>query len=312
MHAPDDDHAAAPDPRDLARRLIAAPAEGARIERVAQPAIPDAAAIADLVEALRRLVFPGFFEAPPERETELLARLEGGIERAERLAMSVLAASYRCSGAPDCEARAREATRVLMLALPGLRAALALDVQAAYDGDPAARSVEEIVASYPGVDAVFAYRVARVLDEHGVPLAPRMICEQAHARTGVDIHPGARIGRSFFIDHGAGVVVGETTIIGNDVKLYQGVTLGARSFPVDERGELIRGQKRHPTLGDRVTVYAGAVVLGGDTVIGDDSVISGGVCVTESVPPGRLVRQKQPELIVREMRAPAPLGGSRT
>jgi serine O-acetyltransferase len=311
MPAPDD-HVAAPDPRDLARRLIDAPTAGARIERVGRPAIPDAPTIASLVESLRRLVFPGFFERPPERETELLARLEGEIERAERLALDVLIAAYRCAGAEDCEKQARAASCALMAALPALRAALALDVQAAYDGDPAARSIEEIVASYPGVDAVFAYRVARALDEHGVPLAPRMICEQAHARTGVDIHPGARIGRSFFIDHGAGVVIGETTIIGNGVKLYQGVTLGARSFPVDERGDLIRGQKRHPTLGDRVTVYAGAVVLGGDTVIGDDCVISGGVFVAESVAPGRIVRQKQPELIVREMQPPAAAPGSRT
>ena len=295
----------------LVKRLAASPGAGATIQRVGAPALPEASTLAALIESLRRIVFPGVFEAPPADEAELERRLGVELEQAERLALEALAAAYRCFDDEDCKARAREATAALLEALPELRAAMALDVQAAYDGDPAAECVEEIIASYPGVEAVFAYRVARVLDAHGVPMAPRMICEQAHARTGVDIHPGAKIGKSFFIDHGAGVVIGQTTVVGDGVKLYQGVTLGAKSFPVDERGELIRGHKRHPTLGDRVTVYAGAVVLGGDTVIGDDCVISGGVCVTESVPPGRIVRQKQPELIVREMR-PADASASRT
>jgi serine O-acetyltransferase len=288
----------------LVQRLAAAPPAGASIQRVGASALPEAETLAALIESLRRIIFPGVFEAPPADEAELERRLGAELERAERLALEALAAAYRCFNDEDCKGKAQGATRVLLDSLPELRAALALDVQAAYDGDPAAECIEEIIASYPGVEAVFAYRVAHVLDRHGVPMAPRMICEQAHARTGVDIHPGAKIGRSFFIDHGAGVVIGQTTIVGDGVKLYQGVTLGAKSFPVDERGELIRGQKRHPTLGDRVTVYAGAVVLGGDTVIGDDCVISGGVCVTESVPAGRIVRQKQPELIVREMRPP--------
>jgi len=288
------------DPAGVARRLAEPPPAGAAISRVGVPSLPDGGVVGGLVESLRRLVFPGFFDPPAADGAELASRLAQEAERASRLAERALSAAYRCSGEPECAEKAADAALVLIEAVPALRDLLALDVQAALDGDPAAQSVDEIVSCYPGVDAVFAYRVARVLDEHGAPLVPRLICEQAHARTGVDIHPGARIGERFFIDHGAGVVIGQTTEIGEGVKLYQGVTLGARSFPTDEHGRAVKGLKRHPTLGDRVTVYAGAVVLGGDTVIGDDCVISGGVCVTSSVPAGRVVRQKKPELIVRE------------
>ncbi len=273
--------------------------------RLGDPALPSAEDVGELVESLRRLVFPGYFETPAIDAADLERRIAGELRRARGLAERTLAGAYRCTGEPECEGRAAAVAQTLIAALPDLRERLALDVQAALEGDPAAESIDEIVSCYPGVDAVFAYRVARVLYEQGAPLAPRMICEQAHGRTGVDIHPGARIGARFFIDHGAGVVIGQTCEVGEGVKLYQGVTLGAKSFPVDERGALVRGTKRHPTLGDRVTVYAGAVVLGGDTVIGDDCVISGGVCVTESVPAGRIVRQKQPELIVREARQDA-------
>lgn len=293
---------------ELADQLARTTTPAMRIRRVGKPSLPDSGDVGRLVESLRRLVFPGFFGAPPENDDELQRQLVSELRRAVVLAEQTLAAAYRCDGDPACSEQANHAATTLLEALPDLRELLALDVQAAFDGDPAAQSADEIVSCYPGIDAVFAYRLARVLEEHGTPLAPRMICEQAHGRTGVDIHPGARIGRSFFIDHGAGVVIGQTCEIGEGVLLYQGVTLGAKSFPVDERGDLIRGTKRHPTLGDRVTVYAGAVVLGGDTVIGDDCVISGGVCVTESVPAGRMVRQKTPELIVREM----PPIGSRT
>jgi len=288
------------DPADLARRLLEPPPAGAPIARLGVPSLPDGGVVGGLVESLRRLVFPGFFDPPAADRAELASRLTQEAERASRLAERALSGAYRCSGDAACSEKATEAAAALIEAVPRLRDQLALDVQAAMDGDPAAESIDEIVSCYPGVDAVFAYRVARVLDELGAPLVPRLICEQAHARTGVDIHPGARIGERFFIDHGAGGVIGQTTEIGEGVKLYQGVTLGARSFPTDEHGRAVKGLKRHPTLGDRVTVYAGAVVLGGDTVIGDDCVISGGVCVTSSVPPGRVVRQKQPELIVRE------------
>ncbi|HWX40657.1 MAG TPA: serine acetyltransferase, partial [Blastocatellia bacterium] len=150
---------------------------------------------------------------------------------------------------------------------------------------------DEIILSYPATYAITAYRAAHELNKLGVMLLPRMLTELAHARTGIDIHPGAQIGESFFIDHGTGVVIGETTIIGNHVKLYQGVTLGALSFAKDEKGRLIRGQKRHPTIEDNVVIYAGATILGGDTVIGEGSVIGGNVWLTESVPPGSRVVQ---------------------
>ncbi len=297
-----------PDLADLASRLAQSTTATVSIRRVGTPPLPNSGDIGQLVESLRRLVFPGFFDTPIQKEEDLRRLFAGELLRASRLAERTLAAAYRCGGDPDCAQLAAGATAILLESLPMLRELLAMDVKAALDGDPAAHSVDEIVSCYPGIDAVFAYRLARVLEEYGTPLAPRLICEQAHARTGIDIHPGAKIGKSFFIDHGAGVVIGQTCVVGEGVKLYQGVTLGAKSFPVDELGKLVRGTKRHPTLGDRVTVYAGAVVLGGETVIGDDCVISGGVCVTESVPAGRIVRQKQPELIVRE----ASVAGSRT
>ena len=170
------------------------------------------------------------------------------------------------------------------------------DVRAAYDGDPAAKSYDEIVFSYPGLYAVTVHRVAHELYVQGVPLLPRLMSELAHSETGIDIHPGAQIGRSFFIDHGTGVVIGETTVIGDHVKMYQGATLGALSFPRDACGALIRGVKRHPTIEDRVTIYAGATILGGDVVIGRGSVIGSSVWLTHSVPPGTKVITESPRL----------------
>jgi serine O-acetyltransferase len=169
--------------------------------------------------------------------------------------------------------------------LPQIRRMLLLDVQAAFDGDPAAKSLAEIILAYPGLEAITAYRIAHQLHLLEVPLLPRIMTEYAHRKTGIDIHPGAAIGASFFIDHGTGVVIGETTDIGANVKLYQGVTLGALSFPKDERGALIRGRKRHPTIEDEVVIYAGATILGGGTVIGRGSVIGGNTWVIQSVPP---------------------------
>jgi len=199
-----------------------------------------------------------------------------------------------------CAVLAGRVTERVLERLGELRRLLTLDVQAAFDGDPAAEHTDEIILCYPGLTAIMLHRLAHELYRCGVPLLPRMISERAHTWTGIDIHPGAAIGERFFVDHGAGTVIGETSAIGSNVKIYQGVTLGAKSFPKDEHGALIRGAKRHPTLGDRVTIYAGAVILGGDTVIGDDCVINGGVFLTMSVPPGHVVRQKQPELTLRE------------
>ena len=183
--------------------------------------------------------------------------------------------------------------------IPVVREILASDVQAAYDGDPAALNFDEVILAYPGLLAISVHRLAHSLYELDVPLMPRIMSEWAHAETGIDIHPGANIGPNFFIDHGTGVVIGETTDIGNHVKIYQGVTLGALSFPKDERGRLIRGSKRHPTVKDNVTIYANAIILGGETVIGEGSVVGGSVFVTSSVPPHSQVTIKPPELRLR-------------
>ena len=176
---------------------------------------------------------------------------------------------------------------------------LATDVQAAYDGDPACKSLDEVIFCYPGVDAVTVYRLAHELHLLGVPLIPRMMTEWAHKETGIDIHPGADIGHHFFIDHGTGVVIGETCEIGEHVKIYQGVTLGALSFPTDPNGSLIRGKKRHPTIEDRVVIYASATILGGTTVIGHDSVIGSSVWLTSSVEPYATVTMEKPRLRIR-------------
>ena len=173
--------------------------------------------------------------------------------------------------------------------LPDIKAALETDAQAGYEGDPAAISVEEIMLAYPGFEAISIYRIAHELYKMKVPILPRLMTEIAHRNTGIDIHPGATIGRYFFIDHGTGVVIGETTTIGDHVKLYQGVTLGAKSFPTNVDGTPVKGIKRHPDIGNNVVIYSGATILGGNTVIGDNCVIGGNVWLTESVEPGHTV-----------------------
>ena len=177
----------------------------------------------------------------------------------------------------------------LVDSLPDIKAALETDAQAGYEGDPAAISVEEIMLAYPGFEAISIYRIAHELYKMKVPILPRLMTEIAHRNTGIDIHPGATIGRYFFIDHGTGVVIGETTTIGDHVKLYQGVTLGAKSFPTNADGTPVKGIKRHPDIGNNVVIYSGATILGGNTVIGDNCVIGGNVWLTESVEPGHTV-----------------------
>ena len=191
---------------------------------------------------------------------------------------------------------AQEVGLAFLREIPRVRAMLQTDLQAAFDGDPAAGSMAEILFAYPGMFAVFVYRLAHVLYTLEVPMLPRMMTEHAHSLTGIDIHPGATIGEYFFIDHGTGVVIGETTVIGNRVKLYQGVTLGALST---RGGQKLRGKRRHPTIADDVTIYAGASVLGGETVIGQGSVIGSNVFITKSVPPCTTVTIKSQELHLR-------------
>lgn len=205
----------------------------------------------------------------------------------------------------DFEAKGQAATIAFLEQLPQLREILALDVQAAYEGDPACRNLDEVIFCYPGLTAVTIYRLAHILYKLDVPYIPRMMAEYAHMRTGIDIHPGATIGKYFFIDHGTGVVIGQTCEIGNHVKIYQGVTLGALSFKTDDSGDLLRGDevKRHPTLEDNVVIYASATVLGGKTVIGHDSIIGSSVWLTRSVVPHTTVIIESPKL---KMRADMP------
>src|SRR5262249_6138578 len=199
----------------------------------------------------------------------------------------------------DLEALAQQKAVELLRRLPDLRNLLALDAQAALEGDPAAKSYHEIIFCYPGLEAVTIYRIAHELWNIGVPLIPRMMTEYAHSKTGIDIHPGARIGNGFFIDHGTGVVIGETCDIGNNVKLYQGVTLGALSFPRDAAGNSIRGKKRHPTLEDEVVVSANATILGGESTIGHHAVIGSNVWLTHGVAPYTVVSLEKPSLRIR-------------
>jgi serine O-acetyltransferase len=204
-----------------------------------------------------------------------------------------------CDGDVDYEAQGQLLAIEFLNCLPELRKVLATDVQASYDGDPACRTTDEVIFCYPGLEAVTVFRMAHVLHELEVPFIPRMMTEWAHQKTGIDIHPGATIGKHFFIDHGTGVVVGETCDIGEHVKLYQGVTLGALSFDTDSDGNLVRGVKRHPTIEDRVVIYANATVLGGKTTVGHHSVIGSSVWLTRSVEPHTTVTLDKPELRLR-------------
>jgi serine O-acetyltransferase len=213
-----------------------------------------------------------------------------------------------CQDKEDHQAKGQQIAIQFLERVPGLRRVLADDVQAAFDGDPACKSLDEVILCYPGLEAVTVFRLAHELHQLGVPFIPRMMTEWAHKETGIDIHPGAHIGRSFFIDHGSGVVIGETCRIGDHVKLYQGVTLGALSFPTDADGKLIRSLKRHPTIEDRVVVYANATILGGETVIGHDCVIGSSVWLTCSVAPYTTVMIEKPSLRIRGQILPDPSG----
>jgi serine O-acetyltransferase len=276
-----------------------------RAQHVNRRFLPSREQILEIVRILLELFYPGY-HGRQDLTDENLAFHVGTLlselrEKLQRQVETCLSFAAECEGTPTHVGteEARRVTAAFLARLPAVREALILDVQAAYDGDPAATSLDEVILAYPGMLAVTVHRVAHELHAMGVPLLPRIMSEWAHSRTGCDIHPGARIGRSFFIDHSTGVVVGETTTIGSNVKLYQGVTLGALSIPKDERGRVIRDTKRHPSVEDGVTIYANATVLGGDTVIGTDAVVGGSVFVTESVPPSTRVALRPPEMTVR-------------
>ena len=208
-------------------------------------------------------------------------------------------ATSDCHEEEDFEALGQAKTLLFLDRLPELREILATDVEAAFQGDPACKTPAEVIFCYPGLEAITIYRLAHLLYELDIPYIPRMMCEWAHRRTGIDIHPGAKIGRYFFIDHGTGVVIGETCVIGEYVKIYQGVTLGALSFSTDANGNLVRGLKRHPTIEDRVVIYANATILGGTTVIGHHAVIGSSVWLTHSVEPMTVVSLEKPSLRIK-------------
>ena len=254
-----------------------------------------------LIDLLRCAMYPNIYHDGIVRPEFVPSLVTGKLQEAAALlyemCSSIMTATCHqdnkggteCDG---CREKAELVTCRFMESLCDIADVLNTDIIAAYEGDPAARSAEEILLAYPAFEALSIFRLAHRLYELGVPLIPRMMTEQAHSRTGIDIHPGATIGRYFFIDHGTGVVIGETCIIGERVKLYQGVTLGAKSFDLDEEGNPVKGVHRHPRVGNNVVIYAGATILGGDTCIGDNSVIGGSVWLTRSVPAGSRIYNK--------------------
>ncbi len=286
--------------------LVAASLDQELFAHVDAELIPSVERVSEILRRARRLLFPGYFNNGQALDASQLEYVIGvEITRLFEMLSEAIALSIRhdCQRyqlvCTRCQERGqREAVRFLGR-LTEIRKILTADVQAAYDGDPAAKTIDEVVISYPGVLAITIHRIAHQLWQQEIPLLPRMMSEYAHSITGVDIHPGATIGVSFFVDHGTGVVIGETTIIGKRVRIYQGVTLGALSLPKEEV-EQLRYAKRHPTIEDDVTIYAGATVLGGDTVIGAGSVIGGSVWITRSVPRGTKVFLAPPKLIYKD------------
>ena len=259
---------------------------------------PDRDVVIGVLEKLRRILFPGYFRDRNYRFYNLKYNLSVLIEDVMfQLTRQVSLVFQRQGEKPDqAEQHAQQVCFAFLNGIPDIRAMVQTDLQAAYDGDPAATGMDEVIFSYPGLYAISVYRLAHELFRLGVPMIPRMMTEYAHSLTGIDIHPGATIGKYFFIDHGTGIVIGETTTIGDNVKVYQGVTLGALST---RGGQQLRGKKRHPTIEDNVTIYAGASILGGNTVIGAGSVIGSNAFITSSIAPGTTVSIKTQELQYR-------------
>ena len=296
----------APGLSDLTQELLGSYLSDERGRRISHAYLPSREAIVEILTSVLDLMYPGYFGRQDLNTDNLSAhvahmlaslvpRLEHEIEQCLCYGREREEVLPRLG---ECAPRAHELAQIFLHRLPQIRALLIRDVQAAFDGDPAALNLDEIILAYPGVLAVSVYRIAHALYDLGVPMMARIMTEWAHSKTGCDIHPGATIGAAFFIDHATGVVIGETTHIGDGVKIYQGVTLGALSLPRDSSGQIIRGKKRHPTVEDGSTLYANATVLGGQTVVGAGSVIGGSVFLTRSVPPRSRVSLKEPELRV--------------
>jgi len=293
---------------ELTKRIVDTYRSVGSIHHLGHCPLPNYEAVAEILEDLKEIIYPGY----RRREGLHLGNvtyhvgdlIDGLHDKLTTQIGRALRHDARASGVEidiDCDFEALGQVKAIefLERIPHLRQMLALDVQAAYDGDPAVSNLDEIIFCYPGLEAITVYRLAHELYGLEVPLIPRMMTEWAHSKTGIDIHPGATIGRYFFIDHGTGVVIGQTCEIGERVKLYQGVTLGALSFPTDSDGNLVRGTKRHPTIEDGVVIYANATVLGGMTVVGHDSVIGSSVWLTRSVEPRSTVVLEKPKLRIR-------------
>ena len=271
------------------------------IDKVSTYEYPDAEVIVEMIDCLKRLILQGFYKSKHYKvltlKTPVSTLMEDVFFNLSRQISIVCKYNADCDCATD-EAlvkKARAITLAFLKTLPKIREYLETDVEAFYEGDPAAYNKDEIIYCYPGMNAILTYRLAHELQMLGVRLIPRIMTEHAHSLTGIDIHPGATIGKYFFIDHGTGIVIGETTIIGEHVKIYQGVTLGALST---RGGQSLKGKRRHPTIKDHVTIYSGASILGGDTVIGEGAVIGGNTFITSSIPAGAKVSVKNQELAV--------------
>ena len=289
---------------DVAEKIIKSCEDTTCFTHIDYEPIPSEGYAVDIINKFREILFPGFYS----REKLDPVNFKYNIGQLISVLFDMLSLHITHSIRHDCfrynqpctecEEQGQNISLSILESIPSIRKILATDVRAAYEGDPAAKSHDEIIFSYPGIYAITVYRVAHLLFNSGVPLLPRIMTEYAHSVTGIDIHPGADIGESFVIDHGTGVVIGETTKIGNNVRIYQGVTLGALSLPKDA-GERLRGKKRHPTIEDDVIIYSGATILGGETVIGARSVIGGNVWITESIPPDTKVMMEMPRLIYK-------------
>ncbi|HEX3948301.1 MAG TPA: serine O-acetyltransferase [Steroidobacteraceae bacterium] len=291
---------------EVAGELLGSYLGDERGRRISQRYLPSREAIVEILGAVLDLMYPGYFGRQDLNADNLSAHVQrmaaALLPKLEHELEHCLCYGREREAVPpklgECAPRAQQLADIFLRRLPEIRTLLIRDVQAAFDGDPAALNLDEIILAYPGVLAVSVYRIAHALYDLGVPMMARIMTEWAHSKTGCDIHPGASIGPAFFIDHATGVVIGETTHIGEGVKIYQGVTLGALSLPRDASGHIIRGKKRHPTVEDGATLYANATVLGGQTVVGAHSVIGGSVFLTFSVPPRSRVSLKEPELRV--------------
>lgn len=262
--------------------------------------LPSQESVNTLARDVMHLLFPGYFEDRGVAKKDVPALVTHLLGALDQRLTAEFEKCLRFAKHADPAGRGRALSTEVLSRFPELRKLIQTDVTAAYHGDPAARSIEEIILAYPCVLVISLQRFAHVLHKLGVPLLPRMITEYAHERTGADLHPGAEIGTHFFIDHCTGVVIGETARLGNHVKLYQGVTLGAKSFEVDTAGNPVKGVKRHPDIGENVTIYAHATILGGDTQIGAHSVIGGNVWLLESIPPNSITYYKGDDLVIRQ------------